>query len=269
MAAAQTDASDIGASAARARRLSIMQSLTLIGIGSGQLDHLTGQARTAIGQADLILIPHKGAEKADLAHLREQIVRALRPNDPCTALFEMPERDAKISYLDRVAQWHDQIADAWTRTIAQHPEADHVAVLVWGDPSLYDSTLRIAARLDPKPQIKVIAGITSLQLLTAAHAIALNTVGAPVIITTGRQLRDHGWPDAAETVAVMLDGSCAFQNLDPRSLHIWWGAYLGMENELLISGPVAQVTQQIISTRACAKSEHGWIMDIYLLRKTV
>ena len=245
-----------------------MQTLTLIGIGTGQLDHLTGQARAAIQNADLILIPHKGADKADLAHLRERIVTALRPDDPCTARFDMPVRDPDIPYLDRVEHWHDQIAEAWAHTIAQHPTAEHVALLVWGDPSLYDSTLRIAARLDPPPKIKVIAGITSLQLLTAAHAIPLNTVGGPVTITTGRQLRDHGWPEGAETVAVMLDGSCAFQSLDPTGLHISWGGYLGMENELLMSGPVADITDQILAARAAAKVEHGWIMDIYLLRRT-
>ena len=193
-----------------------MQTLTLIGIGTGQPEHLTGQARAAIQHADLILIPHKGEDKADLAHLRQSIVAALRADAAtCTALFDMPLRDPAIPYLDRVEHWHDQIAEVWTATIAAHPQARSVALLVWGDPSLYDSTLRIAARLDPQPQIKVIAGITSLQLLTAAHAIPLNTVGGPVTITTGRQLRDHGWPDGAETVAVMLDGACAFQTLDP------------------------------------------------------
>ena len=59
-----------------------------------------------------------------------------------------------------------------------------VALLVWGDPSLYDSTLRIAARLNPAPAITVIPGVTSMQVLTAGHAIPVNEVGAPFTVTT-------------------------------------------------------------------------------------
>ena len=51
-----------------------------------------------------------------------------------------------------------------------------VALMVWGDPALYDSTLRIARRLTPCPRLRVVPGITAVQALTAAHAIPLNTV---------------------------------------------------------------------------------------------
>ena len=47
--------------------------LTLIGIGTGNPDHLTLQAIRAINAQDLILIPHKGEGKADLADLRRAI----------------------------------------------------------------------------------------------------------------------------------------------------------------------------------------------------
>ena len=137
--------------------------------------------------------------------------------------------------------------------------------MVWGDPSLYDSTLRIAARL-PGLTVKVIPGITSLQALTAAHAIPLNTLAAPVTITTGRQLRDHGWPEGATTLAVMLDKGGAFTSLPPDT-DIWWGAYVGMPEETLIHGPLAEVSDEILATRARLRAEHGWIMDIYLLRR--
>ena len=68
-------------------------------------------------------------------------------------------------------------------------------MLVWGDPSLYDSSLRIVDRLRDDGldiRVRVIPGITSLQALTAAHAIPLNRLGAPVLITTGRQVRGAG-----------------------------------------------------------------------------
>jgi precorrin-6A synthase len=40
-----------------------------------------------------------------------------------------------------------------------------------------------------------------------------------------------------------------------------------MENEISLSGPVASVTEAIAEARASARAVHGWIMDIYLLRR--
>lgn len=242
-----------------------MIDLHLIGIGTGNPDHLTGQARRAIAQADLFLVPHKPG-KSDLADLRTQIIDAVR-KDATLAVFDMPVRDDTLPYLPRVDAWHDDIARIWADTIAAHPHARTVALLVWGDPSLYDSTLRIAARLDPAPRLHVVAGITSVQALTAAHAIPLNTLNAPVTISTGRRLRDHGWPEGCETLVVMLDGDCTFQTLNGAAFDIWWGAYLGMPEQMLEAGRLGDVSARIIDRRAAARAAHGWIMDTYLLRR--
>ncbi len=241
----------------------------MIGIGTGNPDHVTLQAVRAINAADLILIPHKGPDKADLADLRRQILTTVLTNRATkTVGFDLPRRDASDpDYRHGVANWHDAIAQAWTRALAPYPEVDHVALLVWGDPALYDSTLRIAARLDPAPAVSVIPGISAPHVLAAAHGIALNTVGGPYLTTTGRRLRDHGWPEGAETLVVMLDGDCAFQSLDPRGLTIWWGAYVGMTEEILAHGPLAEAGPRIVAIRAAARAAHGWIMDIYVLRR--
>ena len=248
-----------------------MITLSLIGIGTGNLDHLTGQAIREINRADIVLIPQKGAGKADLADLRHAICAEVLTN-PNTKIigFDLPKRDADTpSYYQGVDDWHDAIAAAWHQAIAQNLGASgRVALLVWGDPSLYDSSLRISKRLIPAPKVEVVAGLTSLQLLTAAHAIALNDIGAPVVITTGRQLRDHGWPKGVDTVVVMLDGACAFQTLETKGINIWWGAYLGMQNQLLIAGPLEEKGPTILETRAKARQNHGWVMDIYLMRKS-
>lgn len=244
--------------------------LTLIGIGTGNPEHLTLQAIRAINAQDLVLIPRKGAGKADLADLRRAICDEVLTN-PATQIaeFDLPVRDeATQDYHQRVNDWHDAIAQRWQKAIAAHPNAHKVALLVWGDPSLYDSTLRIASRLDPMPEIEVIAGITSLQTLTAAHAIPINEIGAPYLVTTGRKLRDEGWPAGVDTVAVMLDGSCAFQTLDQAHFHIWWGAYVGMKEQIICEGRLDDVAEKIIKTRAEARAGHGWIMDIYILRRT-
>ncbi|WP_136646285.1 precorrin-6A synthase (deacetylating) [Tabrizicola sp. YIM 78059] len=243
-----------------------MTTLSLIGIGTGNPDHVTGQAIRALNAADLILIPRKGQAKSDLADLRRQILTQVLTRPVPVAEYDVPQRADQDDYLGAVNDWHDAIARVWAECIAAHPGARDVALMVWGDPSLYDSTLRIAARL-PGVTVRVVPGITSLQALTAAHAIPLNTLAAPVTITTGRQLRDHGWPEGATTLAVMLDKGGAFTAIDPEGVTIWWGAYVGMPEECLIHGPLAEVAEKILATRARLRAEHGWIMDIYLLRR--
>jgi len=246
-----------------------MIDLWLIGIGTGNPDHVTFQAAEAIRKADLILIPRKGPNKADLADIRHQIIAKVAAEAlPRVIEFDIPVRKADGNYLDGVSDWHDAIAIVWQQTITLH-EADNkrVALLVWGDPSLYDSTLRIADRLEPKPNITVIPGITSLQVLTAAHAIPINRIGAPFTVTTGRKLRENGWPEGADTIAVMLDGECSFQHLEAENFEIWWGAYVGMPEQILLSGKLHEIRDTIVNYRAESREKHGWIMDIYVLRK--
>ncbi len=244
--------------------------LTLIGIGTGNPDHLTLQAIRAINRQDLILIPLKGEGKADLAGLRRTICDEVLTNAATRiASFDLPIRDAAtLDYRSRVDDWHDAIAAAWQGAMAHHPAAQKVALLVWGDPSLYDSTLRIAARLDPAPVLEAIPGITSLHALTAAHAIPVNEIGAPFVVTTGRRLRDEGWPPGVDTAVIMLDGGSAFETLDPAGVEIWWGAYVGMPEQIIRAGPLARIGPEITALRAEARARHGWIMDIYILRRT-
>ncbi|MGL4320398.1 MAG: precorrin-6A synthase (deacetylating) [Paracoccaceae bacterium] len=245
-----------------------MTTLHLIGIGTGNPDHLTGQAIRALNAADLILIPRKGDAKSDLADLRRAIVAQVVTSAARVVGYDVPARADQDDYLGAVNDWHDAIAVVWAAAIQTHlPQGGDVALLVWGDPSLYDSTLRIAARL-PDVAVRVVPGITSLQVLTAAHAIPLNTLAAPVVITTGRQLRDGGWPVAAETVVVMLDSGGAFMGIDPAGVQIWWGAYVGMPEQVLIHGALADVGPHIVAERARLRAAHGWIMDIYLMRRS-
>jgi precorrin-6A synthase len=113
----------------------------------------------------------------------------------------------------------------------------------------------------------VIPGISSIQALAASHAIPLNEVAGTVHITTGRRLAEDGFPADAESVLVMLDGSASFARLALDQFHIWWGAYLGSGDEIVVSGPLAEVAERIAQVRADARKRHGWIMDIYLLRR--
>lgn len=240
-----------------------MDRLTLIGMGTGSPDHVTLAGIAAMRRVSCILLPRKSG-KDDLAEVRRRLI-ATHAAETEVIEFDMPVRDMSGDYVKGVDAWHDRIAEAWASALA--PGVEEVGLLVWGDPSLYDSTLRIAARLRPAPQTDVIPGITALQALTAAHRIPLNAINAPVLITTGRQLRDHGWPSGADRLAVMLDGTCSFQALDPAGVKIWWGAYLGMDNEALASGPLVTTGPEILHVREAAHQAHGWIMDTYLLAR--
>jgi precorrin-6A synthase len=199
-----------------------MIELYLVGIGMGNPSHLTGAAIEALQLADLILIPNKGEAKADL---RSDICEKLLLPIPQITYFSLPSRDPKEpDYLKRVSDWHDSIASLWQNTIlSNRPNGGKVELMIWGDPSLYDSSLRIAERLQTKDhalKIHVIPGVTAVQLLTAANRIPLNELGAPVTISTGRQLRDNGWPEGCETLVVMLDGETMFDALDAAKCHI-------------------------------------------------
>ncbi|MCT7657428.1 precorrin-6A synthase (deacetylating) [Mycobacterium deserti] len=242
----------------------------VIGIGAGDPDHVTAQAVAALNDTHVFFAMDKGSEKDDLVVLRRHICERFitAPGYRFVALSDPPRaRTASDSpaYRQAVADWHAARARVWAEAIETELEPDGVgAFLAWGDPSLYDSTLRIldavAAHVDFS--YDVIPGISAIQALTARHRIPLNDVGEPVLITTGRQLREHGLSGSA---VVMLDADCSFRDCRPET-RIWWGAYLGTPDELLMSGTVGEVGRRIVELRAEARARHGWIMDTYLLR---
>lgn len=240
-----------------------MKTILIVGIGSGNPEHLTVQAINALNRADRLFIPDKGANKADLADMRRDIVARYVTNPLSrTVEYTVPRRNgANPDYQAGVDDWHAALATIFGGLLADVPDGSAGAFLVWGDPGLYDSTIRILDRLRDAYQVEVIPGITAIQALTAAHGIALNRIGEPVHITTGRKLGA-----VTDDTVVMLDGQTAFLTADPE-LEIFWGAYLGTADEVTISGRLGDVREQIVSARQAARAEHGWIMDTYLLRK--
>jgi precorrin-6A synthase len=152
----------------------------------------------------------------------------------------------------------------------QMTDNECAAFLVWGDPGLYDSTLRIVqAILDSGRcvfEVEVIPGITSVQALSARHKVPLNSIGRSVEITSGRRLA-AGQVSDADSLVVMLDADDAYQCVADPQTQIYWGAYLGTPDEILISGKLADVADEIERVRKAARLANGWIMDTYLLRK--
>ena len=251
-----------------------MRKIFVIGIGAGDPDHLTVQAIKALNQVDVFFILDKGTEKQDLVDLRLRIIQEHVAN-PSYRLVEArdPARDrAASAYASAVEDWRRRRADICERLIRDELGTDdRGAFLVWGDPALYDSTLAIVEEILSRGTVEfeyeVVPGISSVSALAARHRIGLNRVGRPLQITTGRRLSER-FPDDVDDVVVMLDAHCAFAQIGNQDAKIFWGAYLGTPDELLVSGRVRDVAEQIKAVRSEAQHRKGWIMDTYLLRRS-
>jgi precorrin-6A synthase len=251
-----------------------VRRVLVIGIGAGDPDHVTVQAIAALNAADVFFVMDKGPA-GELVRLRREICERYIDDDSYRIVaVRDPERDRTApDYAAAVGAWRSARAAVWEALIADElGEEDCGAFLVWGDPALYDSTIavldEIAARGRVAFEFDVIPGISSVQALAAAHRIALNRVGEPIAITTGRRLLETHGSDAGDVV-VMLDAACAFDAVEDRDTEIWWGAYVGTEHELLVAGKLRDVAEEIVRVRAEARARHGWIMDVYLLRRPV
>jgi len=247
------------------------RQIRVIGIGTGDPEHLTLQAVRALSDVDAVFVLDKRAETADLVEIRKRICAAhIRKPHQVVTVEDPPRERRPADYGATVEAWHAARAERLEAAFAAALESGQVgAILVWGDPALYDSTLRILDRIASRGRLAltcaVIPGLSSVQVLAARHGVPLNAIGGPVLITTGRRL-SAGWPEDAESVVVMLDGDPSFAHLDP-DLTIYWGAYLGSPDEILVSGRLGTVGDEIRKVRAEARARHGWIMDIYLLRR--
>ena len=247
-------------------------TLRIIGIGPGNPRQITLQAIEAISDVEVFVALEKGSAKTGLLDARKEILASHANSSHRLIEIADPPRDrTPADYDAEVRRWHAARADLIASALRDElPGGGVAAFLVWGDPALYDSTLRIVDDLSDRPDltldVEVIPGVTSASALTAAHGIVANRIGEPIHITTGRRLADT--PSGVDSnQIVMLDADLAFrQTADPDD-HIWWGAYLGTADEILISGRVGDVGERIAAERAAARERVGWIMDIYLLRK--
>lgn len=228
------------------------------------------QAAKAIGRTDVFFLLDKGETKASMIELREQMMKAYGRPGKRVAEGRDPDRDRTPSdYEGTVTDWRHRRAEITETLIAENLRDEETgAFLVWGDPSLYDSTIAILDEILERGQTlfeyEVIPGISSISALAAKHRVGLNRVGRPFQVTTGRRLAE-GWPDGVDDVVVMLDAQQAF-TAHPDA-EIYWGAYVGTPDEILRSGTVAAVGDEIKEVRSDARERHGWIMDTYLLRR--
>nr|CTQ95853.1 Precorrin-6A synthase (EC 2.1.1.152) [Kibdelosporangium sp. MJ126-NF4] len=249
-----------------------MRRILVIGIGAGDPEHITLQAVAALRQVDVFFVLDKGEVKQELVDLREEILRRHAPDANHRVVHGRdPERDRTTdAYVEAVDDWRRRRADVCQEMIeAELADGQTGAFLVWGDPTLYDSTLAILDDIAARGfelDIDVVPGVSSVSALVARHRVPLNQVGRPVQITTGRRLAAQ-WPSDVDDVVVMLDARTAFTGHVEQDATIYWGAYIGTPDEILISGPLSEVADQIVTARAEARERKGWIMDTYLLRR--
>jgi precorrin-6A synthase len=253
-----------------------VRRLRLIGIGPGGPDDLTVAAVHALNSVDVFLVADKEAEAGragtgELVAVRQEICRRHSTGDYRVIAVPDPPRDrTPEAYGAEVRDWHAARAEAYEIALLEQVlDGETVGLLVWGDPSLYDSTIRVVERIRSRGLLDidydVIPGVSSVQVLAARHRLVLNVIGGPITITTGRRLAEEV-AGGAENIVVMLDGQLACSEL-PGAWDIWWGAQLGTTDEELVAGRLSDVLPEIEKARARAKVARGWVMDTYLLRR--
>ncbi|WP_405887777.1 precorrin-6A synthase (deacetylating) [Streptomyces longwoodensis] len=252
-----------------------MRTIHVIGIGAGDPDQLTLQAVRALRDTDVFFVLDKGEVKSDLTQVRRDMLTTHVPEGTYRVVEARdPERDRTAggsAYSPAVGDWRSARADIYERLIAEElGEAGTGAFLVWGDPALYDSTIGILEEVRQRGTVDfaydVVPGISSVSALVARHRTGLNRVARPVQITTGRRLAE-GFPPGVDDVVVMLDAHQAFRRYADEDMDIYWGAYIGTPDEILVAGPLAEAAPRIERLRAEARERKGWIMDTYLLRR--
>ncbi len=205
--------------------------------------------------------------------MRKEICRRfIKGNDYRFAEASSPERARDAAdYRASVEDLNDDKQVVFERLIAEElADGECGAFLTWGDPTLYDSTIRIIDSIIRKGghdiEYEVIPGISSIQALAAQHKIPLNRIGESIQITTGRRMAE-GFPNNVDSVVVMLDAEGAYKRFADQDIDIYWGAYIGTPDEILVSGKLKDVVADIERIRAEARKANGWIMDSYLMRR--
>lgn len=240
----------------------------ILGIGMGPA-HVTAEVASALRSVDYVVASEKSSDDSLLA-LRRTVVDTYAPSTRIVTVAD-PARDrspglTEPGYARAVADWHAARAQRYADVL--RARGGTAAFLVWGDPALYDSTIRIVEQvkaLGVELDYDVLPGISAPQLLAARHRIVLHEVGRPVHITTGRRLAE-AVADGHDNIVAMLNSQLDLSAVGEWT--IWWGANLGAAGERLVTGRVCDVVDEIATARDAARAEAGWVMDVFLVRRT-
>lgn len=240
----------------------------MIGIGTGDPEHVTLGAVRALNQADVVFVADKGDVAAELRDARLALCRTLIDPTHRYRIVEVELPAVRDRGEAGVEGWRRARIEPYRQLVAGLEDGETGAFLAWGDPTLYDPTLAILAELARgglEMDIEVVPGISSASALAARHGVSLGAPGQSVLVTTGRRLAEEGWPAGAGSVVVMADGGEAWTGADPAA-EVFWAASLGLPGERLVRGTVGEAGHDIRTARAELRRAQGWVFDTYLVR---
>ncbi|MFG2826938.1 precorrin-6A synthase (deacetylating) [Streptomyces sp. NPDC048434] len=250
--------------------------ILVIGIGSGDPAHVTLSAVRAMRDCDVFFLLDKGTRTSALTRLRRNLLAEHAGSGHRVVEAEDPRRDrspaSPAGYRAQVVDWRHRRTALYERLIRDELAPGRTgAFLVWGDPALYDSTIDTLEEVADRGAVPftydVIPGVSSLSVLAARHRTTVTRLGRPVRIAPGRHIAGSALGEGeGEDIAVMLDVGAALTAHRDEGWWMYWGAYVGTPEELLVSGPLAEVADRVLELRAASRERHGWIMDACLLR---
>jgi len=243
----------------------MVKKVYLIGMGPGNLKYLTLEAVDLIKRLPLFLIPLKSSKKTYLTEKRKEILYKIRKDQNFKIVeIPFPERKRSFQYKEAVISWRRKKAEILIKVL-QKESTEEAGFIVWGDPSIYDGHIEIFKDVQKQIPIEfeIIPGISAFQILSAKHKIPLTKIAGSLLFTTPRGLKKFS--EIKENTVVFLDNYESYRKFNQEDLKIYWGAYLGTEKEVLLSGRLSEIKEKIIELRRKLRKENGWIMEIYFL----
>ncbi|MFE0017607.1 SAM-dependent methyltransferase [Mesorhizobium sp. NPDC059054] len=235
------------------------RKVLILGIGAGNPDFTTVQAIDAKGHVTLFFIPNKGMKTDELARVRAEIIECYVRGRPFrTAPFREPARSDDTAAADlRLGGLSIEAVDA----------SEAGAFLVWSERSLYETVQRILRQLRSMGGFEldheVIPGNSDIQALAPAHKVALCNIGRSILTATGRCIASS-FPNNAESTVFMLDAS---DQLDAPAGDMHWTLYAGMPDDVLVSGRLRDIVDELERVREEALQGRGWIVEAMLRKK--
>lgn len=240
-----------------------MTHVHVVGMGMGP-HHLTREGDEALRTVDYVLAARKSGDD-ELLEVRRRACAEL--GIPLVEVLDpWRHRERPPDYSAAVRAWHAERVELYAAELAAR--GGTAAFLAWGDPAIYDSTLRVVDQVAERTPLTwdVVPGVSAPQVLAARHRVVLHEIGQPVHLTTARRLAQD-LVAGQENLVVMLGSAASLDGLTGLTdWRIWWGANLGAAGERLVAGRIGDVLDDVRSARAEARGVAGWVMDCFLLR---
>lgn len=243
----------------------MVKKLYLIGIGPGDIKYLTLEAKSVIERLSLFYVSKKEGRKEDLTLRKIALLKAIKGDNFKIVALPFPERTKGKDYREKIKAWRTKKAKILREALVNADE-EEAGFLIWGDPSLFDGHIDIMREIERELPIawEVIPGLSSFQVLCAKERISLTEISTPVIFHTPRTLLKSKPPE--HPAVVFLDNYETFQKFKDKEFYIHWGAYVGSEEELYVSGMLSEVWEKIHKVRKNLKNKKGYLMEVYVLK---